>query len=81
MTNAAERGEFLMSDQWRNVVEQEQRQREQRMAQDKYHPTQEVYHLEQNAAHEGQFHGEPVEAPPGLIAKIRQAIMKLFGRS
>jgi hypothetical protein len=74
--------ELLMSgDQWRDVVEQQQRQREQRMAQDKYHPTQEVYHLEQNAAHEGHFHGEASEAPPpGLLGKIKRAIMRFLGR-
>jgi len=68
-----------MSDQWRDVVEQEQRQREQRVAQDKYHGTQEMYRLEQDAAREGNFEGEPVEAP-GLLAKIRRALMGLLGK-
>ena len=70
----------MSSDPWRDVVEQEQRQREQRMAQDKYHPTQEVYHLEQNAAREGRFQGEAAEAP-GLLAKFKRALMGLLGRS
>lgn len=70
-----------MSDQWRDVVEQEQRQREQRVAKDKFHGTQEVVRLEQDAASEGHFHGEaPETPPPGLIGKIKQAIMRLLGK-
>ena len=69
------------SDGWRNVVEQEKRAREQRIAQDKYHGTQEMYHLEQDAAHEGHFHGEAPEiTQPGLLGKIKQAVMRLFRR-
>jgi hypothetical protein len=67
------------SDGWRNVVEQEQRSREQRATQGK--GTQEVYRLEQDAAREGHFQGEAPEAQPGLLAKIKQAIIGLFGRS
>jgi hypothetical protein len=71
-----------MSDQWRDVVEQEQRAREQRVAKDKYHGTQEVVRLEQDAAQEGQFLGEaPETPPPGLIGQIKQAIMRLLGKS
>jgi hypothetical protein len=69
-----------MSDQWRDVVEQEQRQREQRVAQDKYHGTQEMYRLEQDAAREGHFEGEPAEAP-GFLAKVKRALMRLLGKS
>jgi hypothetical protein len=46
------------SDGWRNVVEQEQRAREERVAHEK--GTQEVYRLEQDAAREGHFQGEPL---------------------
>jgi hypothetical protein len=68
----------MSNDGLRNVVEQEQRAREQRLAQEKGHGTKEMYRLEQDAAREGHFHGEA--QPPGLVAKIKQAIMGLFGR-
>jgi|FLYN01.1.fsa_nt_gi hypothetical protein len=71
----------MSSDEWRNVVEQEQRAREQRMAQDKYHGTQEMYHLEQGAAREGQFHGEPVEAASlGFLGKLVRKIKGIVRR-
>jgi hypothetical protein len=70
-----------MSDQWRDVVEQEKRQRDQRVAQDKYHGTQEMYRLEQDAAHEGHFHGAaPEMSQPGLLARIKSALMRLLKR-
>lgn len=71
-----------MSDQWRDVVEQERRAREQRVTQDKYHGTQEMYRLEQDAAREGHFHGEASEAPPpSLLGKIKRTVMAILGRS
>ncbi len=69
----------MSNDGWRSVVEQEQRARDQRIAQDKYHATQETYRLEQDAAHEGHFHGEA--PPPSLLAKITRTLMRLLGRS
>jgi len=69
----------MSNDDWRNVVEQEQRARDQRLAQDKGHGTKEMYRIEQDSAREGHFQGEA--QPPSLLAKIKQAIMRLFGRS
>lgn len=68
----------MSNDDWRNVVEQEQRARDQRLAQDKGHGTKEMYRIEQDSAREGHFHGEDT---PGLLAKIKHAIMGLLGRS
>ena len=68
-----------MSDQWRDVVEQEQRQRDQRAA--KYHGTEEVVRLEQDAARDGHLPpGHEGESTPGLLARIKKAIMGIFGK-